>query len=72
MVIFCFRKKVDHRVSDSRTQEMCIYYDGETVSGAVSITLKPGGRLEHKGIKIELLGQIGKLSGFHMKFILYY
>jgi len=55
------RKKADHRITEARSQEMCIYYDGETVSGAVSITLKPGGKLEHKGIKIELLGQIDLL-----------
>jgi len=40
---------------------MCVYYDGETVSGAVSLTLKPGAKLDHKGIKIELIGQIGEI-----------
>ena len=50
---------------------MCIYYDGETVSGAVSITLKPGGKLEHKGIKIELLGQIGELELYPACFMSY-
>lgn len=39
---------------------MYIFYDGETVSGNVSIALKTGSKLEHKGIKIELIGQIGK------------
>lgn len=55
------RKKVDHRVSDSKSQELCVYYDGENVSGAVNVSLKAGGRLEHKGIKIELVGQIDLL-----------
>uniref|UniRef100_H2ZQK0 Uncharacterized protein n=1 Tax=Ciona savignyi TaxID=51511 RepID=H2ZQK0_CIOSA len=52
------RKKVEHKTSESKTEELSVYYDGETVSGAVSISLKPGGKLEHKGIKIELIGQI--------------
>ena len=54
-----YRKTVEHRVSDSRTQNLFVYYDGENVSGAVNINLKPGGKLEHKGVKIELIGQIG-------------
>ncbi|CAK8684959.1 vacuolar protein sorting-associated protein 26B-like [Clavelina lepadiformis] len=52
------RKKVRHKVSDSKSSEMCIYYDGETVSGAVSVNLKSGAKLDHKGIKVELIGQI--------------
>ena len=55
-----FRKKIEHRVSENKTAELCVYYDGETVSGAVSVKLKPGAKLEHKGIKMELIGQIGK------------
>ena len=54
-----YRKTVEHRVSDSRTQNLFVYYDGENVSGAVNINLKPGSKLEHKGVKIELIGQIG-------------
>ena len=54
-----FRQKVEHRVTDSKCEKLLVYYDGESVSGAVSIGLKAGGRLEHKGIKIELIGQIG-------------
>jgi len=55
------RKTVEHRVSDSRTQNLFVYYDGENVSGAVNINLKPGSKLEHKGVKIELIGQIDVL-----------
>ena len=36
-----------------------LYYDGESVSGHVTVTLKsPGKKLEHHGVKIELIGQI--------------
>ena len=58
LTIIC-RKTVEHRVSDSKTQNLYVYYDGENVSGAVNINLKPGSKLEHKGVKIELIGQIG-------------
>jgi len=64
-LILYFRKKIEHRVSETKTSELCVYYDGETVSGAVSVKLKPGAKLEHKGIKMELIGKIGmkKLTG---------
>lgn len=52
------KEKVEHRVSETSKQPLYVYYDGETVSGTVDITLKSGGKLEHKGIKIELIGQI--------------
>lgn len=55
------RKTVEHRVSEAKMQQLHVYYDGESVSGAVSISLKPGSRLEHKGIRIELIGQIDVL-----------
>nr|CAB3267630.1 vacuolar protein sorting-associated protein 26B [Phallusia mammillata] len=52
------RKKVEHRISESKSAELSVYYDGETVSGAVSVGLKSGTKIDHKGIKIELIGQI--------------
>lgn len=56
---------MDHRVAENKTAELCVYYDGETVSGAVSVNLKSGAKLEHKGIKIELIGQIGMILCFY-------
>lgn len=35
-----------------------IFYNGETISGHVTITLKKGSKLEYLGIKIELIGYI--------------
>ena len=36
-----------------------LYFDGESVQGKVQIRLKDGKKLEHQGIKIEFIGQIG-------------
>ncbi|XP_016120053.1 vacuolar protein sorting-associated protein 26B-like [Sinocyclocheilus grahami] len=55
------RKKVEHKTEDGKKDKYFLFYDGETVSGKVNVTLKnPGKRLEHQGIKIEFIGQIGK------------
>lgn len=59
------RKKAEHKSEDGRKDKYFVFYDGETVAGKVNITLKyPGKRLEHNGIKIEFVGQIGeRLAG---------
>lgn len=59
------RKKAEHKSEDGRKDKYFLFYDGETVSGKVNVTLKyPGKRLEHNGIKIEFIGQIGeRLAG---------
>lgn len=56
------RKQAEHTSEDGKKDRYFLFYDGETVSGKVSVTLKhPGKRLEHTGIKIEFIGQIGEL-----------
>ncbi|TNN01713.1 hypothetical protein fugu_011095 [Takifugu bimaculatus] len=53
------RKKAEHKSEDGKKDKYFLFYDGETVSGKVNVTLKnPGKRLEHQGIKIEFVGQI--------------
>lgn len=53
------RKFAEVKTEDSKKEKYLLYYDGETVSGKVNVTLrKPGSKLEHHGIKIELIGQI--------------
>jgi len=47
------------KTEDGKKEKYYLYYDGESVSGKVNITLKkPGMKLEHHGIKIEFIGQI--------------
>lgn len=53
------RKMADIKTEDGKKERYYVYYDGESVSGKINITLKkPGTKLEHQGIKVEFLGQI--------------
>ncbi|XP_068154786.1 vacuolar protein sorting-associated protein 26 [Drosophila tropicalis] len=53
------RKTAEVKCEDGKVEKMLLFYDGETVSGKVNVTLKkPGSKLEHQGIKIEFIGQI--------------
>ena len=55
------RKWVDVRNEEGGTDRLPLYYDGDTVSGKVTINLKSGKKLEHKGIRVTFVGQIGTL-----------
>ena len=53
------RKWAEIKTEDGKKEKYLLYYDGETVSGKVNVSLKkPGSKVEHQGIKIELIGQI--------------
>jgi len=53
------RKSAEIKAEDGKKKRHFLYYDGESVSGKVNITLrKAGTKLEHQGIKIEFVGQI--------------
>lgn len=66
------RKVAEVKTEDGKKEKLLLYYDGETVSGRVNVTLrKPGSKLEHHGIKVELIGQIELFydRGNHHEFI---
>ncbi|XP_067928928.1 vacuolar protein sorting-associated protein 26B-like [Watersipora subatra] len=55
------RKTIEYKSSEEEPKEnrIPLYYDGETVAGKVHIKLKKqGSKLDHKGIRIEFIGQI--------------
>uniref|UniRef100_A0A8C3UU99 VPS26, retromer complex component B n=2 Tax=Catharus ustulatus TaxID=91951 RepID=A0A8C3UU99_CATUS len=53
------RRRVEHKTEEGKKEKYFLFYDGETVSGRVVLTLKnPNKRLEHQGIKVEFIGQI--------------
>ncbi|GFQ79495.1 vacuolar protein sorting-associated protein 26B-like, partial [Trichonephila clavata] len=53
------RKMADIKTEEGKKERHYVFYDGESVSGKVNVTLKkPGTKLEHQGIKVEFLGQI--------------
>lgn len=67
------RKVVEVKNSDDgKKEKQLLFYDGETVSGRVNVTVRrPGTKLEHQGIKVELIGQIELFydRGNHYEFI---
>jgi len=52
------RKTAEIKTEDGKKEKYFLYYDGESVSGKVNLTLKRPGKFEHQGIKIEFIGQI--------------
>uniref|UniRef100_A0A0B7AH59 Arrestin C-terminal-like domain-containing protein n=2 Tax=Arion vulgaris TaxID=1028688 RepID=A0A0B7AH59_9EUPU len=52
------RRQAEIKTEDGKRDKCYLYFDGETVSGKVNVTLKKSGKLEHQGIKIEFIGQI--------------
>ncbi|RNA24133.1 vacuolar sorting-associated 26B-like [Brachionus plicatilis] len=52
------RKQIELNEDGKKTKQY-IYYDGEDVGGTVHIKLKkPGTKIEHQGIRLELIGQV--------------
>jgi hypothetical protein len=46
----------------SKLQKLPLYIGNEAVKGKVSLKFsKPGQKIEHTGVKVELLGQIGNI-----------
>jgi vacuolar protein sorting-associated protein 26 len=53
-----------------KTERLPLYFDGESVSGKAILRIKQGRKLEHTGIKIEFIGQIGMRIIAHVRIIL--
>ncbi len=51
-------RKLYEVVSDNNTEKLPLYVANETVSGVINI-VPSGKKLEHQGIKVEFIGQIG-------------
>jgi len=46
---------------DRKGERAYIFTDGEDVSGTAIVSVRPGNKLEHQGIKVELIGQVDML-----------
>ena len=55
------RKWVDVKNEEGTVERQTLYYDGETVAGNVMVNVKAGKKVEHQGIRIEFVGQIGEV-----------
>jgi vacuolar protein sorting-associated protein 26 len=47
---------------DKKGERGYIYTDGEDVSGSAVVSVRPGKKLEHQGIKVELIGQVDMIN----------
>merc|ERR1719327_1518897 len=58
------RSRTGRRRPSTRTKKgerAYIYTDGEDVVGTAVVSVKPGKKLDHQGIKVELVGQVDML-----------
>ena len=54
------RAKKNFKLSDKETVEIPIYTGQENISGVVDVQVPAGKKIEHQGIRIEMIGQTGK------------
>lgn len=54
------RAKKSFKLSDKETLDIPIYNGQENISGVVDVIVPPGKKIEHQGIRIEMIGQTGK------------
>jgi len=47
---------------DKKGERAYIYTDGEDVCGSAVVSMRPGKKLEHQGVKVELIGQVQVLN----------
>lgn len=52
------RKQIEVKNKAGRREKLPLYRDGESVKGQVTIRVKDGRKVEHMGIKIQLIGTI--------------
>ncbi|CCH43531.1 Vacuolar protein sorting-associated protein [Wickerhamomyces ciferrii] len=57
------RKRIDVKISQDKKDKLPLYEDGESISGAVTVRVKDGKRVEHTGIKAQLFGSIEIANG---------
>merc|ERR1712232_1531388 len=46
---------------DKKGERAYIYTDGEDVSGSAVVSIRPGKKLDHQGVRVELIGQVDML-----------
>ena len=53
------RQHVDVKLENQPKDMLPLYHDGDTVKGTVVVLPRIGKKLQHDGIKIEMIGSIG-------------
>jgi len=47
---------------DRKGERAYVYTDGEDVTGTAVVSVRPGKKLDHQGVKVELIGQVDMLN----------
>lgn len=65
------RKKIDMKAEKEKVVSCPVYYDGDSVSGTVSLHIRDGKKVVHEGIKVEFVGSIELFydRGHHHEFL---
>jgi vacuolar protein sorting-associated protein 26 len=65
------RKQIESKAEKDRPVSCAVYYDGESVSGQVTVRVRDGKRTTHDGIKVEFVGNIELFydRGHHQEFL---
>ena len=53
------RTKKSVKVSGTETAEIPVYFGSEIIKGVVDVGVPSGKKIEHQGIRIEMIGQTG-------------
>lgn len=57
-------KETDPKTKEKYTKQLPLFVGDDFVKGEVEIRLNNTKKMEHNGIKIELIGQIGRILSF--------
>ncbi|KAI6026026.1 vacuolar protein sorting-associated protein 26-domain-containing protein [Pisolithus marmoratus] len=65
------RKQMDMKTDKDKTISCPVYYDGDSVTGQITIRVRDGKRVSHDGIKVEFIGSIDLFydRGHHHEFL---
>ena len=55
------KRKLKEVLKDDKIIRQPVFFSTETVKGKIRAQLKPGKKVEHVGIRVEFLGQVGTL-----------
>lgn len=59
------RSIIELQRENGTNEKLFLFIGNEPVKGNIQIIVPDGKQLEHKGVKVELIGQIGKLDLFY-------
>lgn len=59
-------KEVDSQTRETTTKQLPLFTGDDIIEGEVEIRLNSAKKVDHMGVKLELIGQIGRQSSYEM------